>query len=250
ALPVAIDAEGMRPEALEAALAAGAQAVLCTPRAHNPTGCSLGASRAKALRAILARHPHVLVIEDDHFALLARTPYFSIVPAGACRWALVRSVSKALGPDLRLALVASDAGTAERLHLRLAAGTAWVSHLLQTAVRRLLGDDAVLAQLRTASDTYARRRQALIDALREADIAALEPCEGLNVWVPLPPGTDAAHLAQRLAQAGWLVRTAEAFAITAPRPALRLTASTLEPATAARFARQLAEQLGAVRRRR
>ncbi|WP_213152805.1 hypothetical protein [Pseudomonas aeruginosa] len=71
----------MRPQALEAALANGAQAVLCTPGAQNPTGCGLSERRARELRRVLARHPHVLVIEDDNFALLAEAPYFSIAPA-------------------------------------------------------------------------------------------------------------------------------------------------------------------------
>jgi DNA-binding transcriptional MocR family regulator len=47
AAPVAMDEYGMRPEALEAALAEGAQAVLCTPRAQNPTGCNLSGKRAR-----------------------------------------------------------------------------------------------------------------------------------------------------------------------------------------------------------
>jgi DNA-binding transcriptional MocR family regulator len=86
AAPVAMDAQGMLPEALETALADGAQAVLCTPRAQNPTGCGLSERRARDLRRVLTRHPHVLVIEDDHFALLARSPYFSIVPPTTRRW--------------------------------------------------------------------------------------------------------------------------------------------------------------------
>ncbi len=39
--PVAVDAEGMDPDGLEEALRNGARAVILTPRAHNPTGCSL-----------------------------------------------------------------------------------------------------------------------------------------------------------------------------------------------------------------
>lgn len=38
--PVPVDGEGMQPEALEEALRNGARAVIITPRAHNPTGCS------------------------------------------------------------------------------------------------------------------------------------------------------------------------------------------------------------------
>lgn len=237
--PVAMDAQGMLPEALEAVLAAGAQAVLCTPRAQNPTGCSLTDRRARDLRRVLTRHPHVLVIEDDHFALLARSPYFSIVPPTTTRWALVRSVSKGFGPDLRMAFVASDQGTAARLGMRLAPGTTWVSHLLQAAVRELLASDGEMARIRAASETYALRREALIVALQAEGLAAQQPCEGFNVWLSLPEGTEAARVAQALARLGWCVRTGEVFAIASDVPALRITTSTLEPTDAARFASHL-----------
>ncbi|MFC4487677.1 transcriptional regulator PtsJ [Tepidiphilus baoligensis] len=239
AIPVAIDGQGMQPESLEEALAAGAQAVLCTPRAQNPSGCSLSKARASKLRRILENHPHVLVIEDDHFALLANTAYHSIVPESASHWALIRSVSKGFGPDLRLAFVASDATTAARLGMRLAPGTSWVSHLLQAAVRGLLGSDAIRAHLQTARSIYALRRETLIEALHTEGFAPQQPCDGFNVWVPLPQGTDAVRVAHSLAQKGWYVRTGEAFAIASKRPALRITASMLEPAQALRFAVQL-----------
>ena len=245
AAPVAMDAQGMRPQALEAVLTEGAQAVLCTPRAQNPTGCSLSAKRARELRRVLTRHPHVLVIEDDHFAPLAEAPYFSVAPVTTRRRALVRSVSKSLGPDLRLAFVVADADTAARLGARLAPGTTWVSHLLQAAVCGLLGSAAVTARIHAARGAYALRRQALIDALRAQGLAAQQPCDGFNVWVPLPAGTDAARVAQALAQRGWCVRTGEAFSIASTALALRVTVSTLEPAQATRFAAQLRACLGA-----
>lgn len=239
AAPVAMDALGMLPEALEEALAAGAQAVLCTPRAQNPTGCSLDEKRARDLRRVLTRHPHVLVIEDDHFALLVRSPYFSIVPPTTTRWALVRSVSKGFGPDLRMAFVASDAGTAERLSMRLAPGTTWVSRLLQAVVRELLGSDDAMARIRAAGETYAQRREALLGALRAEGFAALQPCDGFNVWVPLPADASAGAVAHALARLGWCVRTGEIFAIASDVPALRITTSMLEPTDAARFASHL-----------
>ncbi|MBN0848437.1 aminotransferase class I/II-fold pyridoxal phosphate-dependent enzyme, partial [Pseudomonas aeruginosa] len=95
--PVAVDAEGMDPDGLEEALRNGARAVILTPRAHNPTGCSLTETRAHALREVLARYPQVLAIVDDHFALLSATPWHSPLPASTQRWALVRSMSKTLG---------------------------------------------------------------------------------------------------------------------------------------------------------
>lgn len=100
-----------------------------------------------------------------------------------------------------------------------------------------------MAHIRAASEIYAERREALIAALRAQGLVAQQPCDGLNVWVPLPAGVDAARVAQALAQLGWCVRTGDAFAVESVAPALRITVSTLEPAAATRFASQLGRSL-------
>src|SRR3546814_15923991 len=71
-IPVPVDDEGMTVAGLRAALDSGARAVLCTPRAQNPTGVSLSPRRAEDLRAVLAENPYGLVPEDDHYASLER----------------------------------------------------------------------------------------------------------------------------------------------------------------------------------
>ncbi|GAA5786350.1 transcriptional regulator PtsJ [Chitiniphilus shinanonensis] len=238
---VPVDAEGMRPDALQAALDQGVQAVIVTPRAHNPTGCCLSARRARALRQLLARHPYVLVIVDDHFAMLSDAPYHAVIPAQARRWALVRSVSKALGPDLRLAFVASDAQTAQRLRLRLACGTHWVSHLLQDIVEDCLATPDIQARIAQARQVYAARRAMLADALAAQGVAT-PPGDGLNLWLPLPG--DSQPLAFALARLGWLVRGGEAFGVEHPAHGLRLTSASLDAATAQRLAVDLKRCLG------
>ncbi|WP_406625314.1 aminotransferase class I/II-fold pyridoxal phosphate-dependent enzyme [Acidovorax sp. SDU_ACID1] len=80
-LGVSVDAEGMCPDALEAALAKGASAVILTLRAHNLTGYSMSEKRARVLMRLLAKHPHLLLIVDDHFALLSNTAYYSVASA-------------------------------------------------------------------------------------------------------------------------------------------------------------------------
>jgi DNA-binding transcriptional MocR family regulator len=223
ALPVAVDASGMRADGLERALAAGARAVICTPRAQNPTGASLTAARAAELRAVLDAFPHALVIEDDHFWALAASPYRRVTPESSPRWALVRSVAKFLGPDLRVALVMTDEATAERLHARLGPATTWVSHLLQHAVAGMLADPAIEALRLRARDAYAERA------------ALLGGAAGLNAWIE----TDAT--AEALAARGWRVRPAAAFAVGEPRHAIRVTTSTLTPDQAAAFSAALKE---------
>ncbi|MFT3719185.1 transcriptional regulator PtsJ [Pseudorhodoferax sp.] len=240
-LGVAIDAEGMQAAALEQALAQGAQAVILTPRAHNPTGASLGAARARRLRAVLARHPQVLVIADDHFARLAATGYHDAVPPGARRWALVRSVSKMLGPDLRLAFVASDEQTAQRLRLRLAPGMNWVSHLLQDAVRACLASPEIGARIDQARADYARRRQIMAAALAAYGIRVAGPADGLNLWLPLPGSSQPVVLA--LAQRGWLVRGGEPFGVQSPAHGLRITVSAVDEASAQAFAQAASHAL-------
>ena len=185
ALPVPVDAEGMTPDGLRAALEAGARAVVLTPRAQNPTGASLSEARALALREVLAEHPYVLVVLDDYFSFLSRRPFRSPLPLGHRRWALVRSVSKFLGPDLCLAVTATDAGTAQRLALRLSPGTTWVSHLLQRLAHGVLTDPAAQELIEQAGEHYATRN-AEVAALLAARGIEVAPADGMSLWVTLP----------------------------------------------------------------
>lgn len=244
---VAVDEAGMRPEALARALAQGARAVLLTPRAHNPTGCSLTLARALELKQVLAEYPNVLVILDDHFALFSETPYFSILPPSAPRWALLRSVSKGLGPDLRLAFVACDRDTAARLRSRLAPGTTWVSHILQSIVAAGLGSTDVRSRIQAGREAYALRRRDLVDALRHQGLAVLEPAGGLNVWIPLD--AEASDVAYALAKKGWLVRVGSTFDVQGRSRAIRVTVSRLRSKQAQDFAADLNLVLADIRSR-
>lgn len=245
--PVQVDEEGMRPEGLRAALEAGARAVVCTPRAHNPTGASLTAERAAELRAVLADHPQVLVIEDDHFSAVSTRPYCRITPPTTARWALVRSVSKFMGPDLRLALVAADTASTVRLEARLSAGTTWVSRLLQHSARELLVDPGVHELRERAREAYAHRSALLLHHLHAHGIEVPYRPDGLNVWVELD--VDGRSVVQALAERGWAVLPGHLFAhdSSAHQGAIRVTSSTLTEPQAEAFAAELAAVVAALR---
>lgn len=244
-VPVAVDECGMLPERFEASLAKGAAAMVIVPRAQNPFGSALDAKRTATLRGLLERRPELLLIEDDHAGIVSGAPFSSLVaPSWPC-WAVVRSTSKLLHPDLRLALVAGDQTTIARVEGRQALGPRWVSHVSQAIVAELLGDPGLGALASRARDAYASRRKALLRALSEHGTRA-HGRSGLNVWVPV---REEAHVVRSLLDAGWLVRAGERFRIEVP-PGIRVTVATLKADEAPALAREIAaaEQAGQPRR--
>ena len=241
-VPVAVDDEGLIPAAFQRASAAAA--IIVTPRAQNPTGAAFSERRVRQLRAILRQKPDLLLIEDDHAGPIAGAPYITLVESSRPRWAVVRSMSKSLGPDLRLAIMAGDPQTIARVEGRQALGIRWVSHILQRLVVELWRAKRVQKQLAQAERTYARRREALIDALRAHGIEA-HGASGLNVWIPLP---EESSVVQALFQRGWAVTAGERYRIRT-QPGIRVTISTLEAGEAPTFTKDLAEVLRPAHRR-
>lgn len=245
AAPVPVDDFGLRPEPFASALAKGVEAVLIVPRAQNPLGAALDEARAADLRQVLDRHPDVLVLEDDHAALVSGVPFHSTIDPNRLRWALVRSVSKVLHPDLRLAVMAGDKSTIARVEGRQAIGTRWVSHILQALAAELLADPAFPQTAADAERIYTERRKLLLDALGRHDLEA-HGRSGLNIWVPV---YEEAPVVRALQDAGWLVLAGERFRSSTP-PGIRITISTIQPTEADEIANTIAAVEHAGRPRR
>lgn len=234
-IPVQMDAEGPRPDSLADALAGGIRSVVVTARAQNPTGAALSKARAAELARVLKGHANVLVIENDPAGPVAGVPYTTACN-GLKRWAVVRSVSKFLGPDLRLAVLAGDELTIARLQGRQSLGVRWVSHLLQDLALALWSDPSSGRRLAHAANVYASRRRALTDALARLGIAA-DARSGFNLWIPVREETSAV---QHLQAAGWAVAAGERFRIRSG-PAIRVTTSALTSDRTAELAADIAD---------
>lgn len=219
AVPFAVDDEGPLTSEVARALAGGARALVVTDRGQNPTGAAVSATRAQELRDLLAAHPQVLVIDDDHVHGLVEQPLHCLSGATE-RWALVRSTAKAYGPDLRLALYTGDAVTVDRVRGRHRLGAGWVSHLLQRTVVHLWTHGAVDPVAVTRA--YGERREALIRALAERGVTA-HGRSGMNVWVPVGDETGAVA---GLLQHGWAVAPGARFRARSA-PGIRITVSPL-----------------------
>ncbi|MGW1363796.1 aminotransferase class I/II-fold pyridoxal phosphate-dependent enzyme [Streptomyces chartreusis] len=235
-VPVGVDDEGPLPDDVRRALDSGARALIVTDRVQNPTGAVVTSTRACALRSVLRQHPEILLIEDDHGYGIVDLPVHPL--AGTTRhWAFVRSVAKAYGPDLRLAVLTGDEVTVDRVRGRQRLGAGWVSRLMQRAVVRLWSDGAVDPAAVAAA--YAVRRDLLIRALAEHGVRA-HGRSGLNVWIPVPDETGAVS---RLLHAGWAVAPGARFRTSSP-PGIRVTTSTLTEAEAAPLAAAVATAVG------
>jgi DNA-binding transcriptional MocR family regulator len=217
-VPIPIDGQGPVPDSLRSTIGT-LDALVITSRVQNPTGACVSESRASELAGILDRHPDLLVIEDDHAGPISGARLFPVGP-GRRRWALAVSMSKAIGPDLRIAALFGDRDTIDAVRGRQGVGPGWVSHLLQ----RIAG--VVISEHRRtfveATETYDRRRNDFVSRLVGAGLTVEAP-SGLNVWVPVPD--DASAVAACL-DAGYAVRSGGAFVLDDTR-AVRVTTSRM-----------------------
>ncbi|MEI2707094.1 MAG: aminotransferase class I/II-fold pyridoxal phosphate-dependent enzyme [Ilumatobacteraceae bacterium] len=151
---VPMDAEGMLPGPFAEALALDPAAVICQLRAHNPTGITTSARRAKALAGALARS-RATIIEDDHSGDIATGTLVSLGRWLPERTVHIRSFSKSHGPDLRLAAIGGAEGPVRAVANRRLLGAGWTSRILQAVLLTMLTDPVTVQAVRHARDTYA-----------------------------------------------------------------------------------------------
>jgi DNA-binding transcriptional MocR family regulator len=238
AVPFAIDDHGPMIDSLTEAVRPRTRALILTTRGQNPTGALLSSDRASGVRFLLRQHRDLVVVENDPLGPLGGERPATVVGALPGPWALVRSVSKFLGPDLRLAVIAGDSLTIGRVQRRHAAGARFVSRILQHLVLALWADPSAGRLLAHASAVYTHRRTAFLEALAKNGIDA-HGRSGLNVWVPV---RNEAAIVGALAAQGWAVAAGERFRIRSGS-AIRITTSALAPEASARLAADVAAAL-------
>jgi hypothetical protein len=118
---------------------------------------------------VLGAHD-LLLVEDAHGWEIDRRPL--TLTGGRRRWGVIRSVSRLLGSDLRVAFVAGDQETIARVEARQAVTTSWVSRLLQEVIAEMLTGAQVRRELRPAAAETDERRLALLAALEQRGVRA------------------------------------------------------------------------------
>ncbi len=222
---VALDEDGLVPEALAAACAERPRLLYCTPALQNPTASVLPAERREAVAAIAREHDLTLVVDDVQGPMVGAGP--SLASLAPERTVTIAGVSKLLLPGLRTAFVAAPAHQAARL-AEMVWATTWVASPLGAELAAAWIEDGTADRMVAARCEEMETRGALARRiLRGADVST-QP-GAYHLWLRLPRGQGAAEVAARLLERGVVVATADRFlAATSAGPApqaLRLSLS-------------------------
>ncbi|MEU3480400.1 PLP-dependent aminotransferase family protein [Streptomyces sp. NPDC033754] len=217
-VPLALDAEGVRPEALAAAhRATPLAAVYLQPTLHNPLSVTAGEGRRAELAELL-RRLDLTAVEDTTWAFLvpdAPAPLAAFAPE---RVLLVDSLSKRLAPGLTVGYLVVPA------RLRAAAGDAlrsgaWTAGGLALAAATRWSADGTVAEAVAAKRADTAARHALVLRHLGGHAVRTSP-HAYYCWWELPAPWRAETFAAAAAErAGVAVTPGSAFAVgpgTAP----------------------------------
>jgi GntR family transcriptional regulator/MocR family aminotransferase len=203
-IPVPVDDDGMRVDALAAT---GARAAFLTPAHQFPTGVVLAPQRRRELLgwAVDAE----LVIEDDYDAEYRydRAPVPAVHAAAPDRIAYAGSTSKSLAPALRLGWLVPPKRRYADLVAAKHASDLGSPTVPQLVLAQLLESGEYDRHIRMLRARHRARRDALLGGLTvELPSASVKGiAAGLHVLITLPDGVDDVALADELQAAGVLV---------------------------------------------
>lgn len=213
AVPLAMDADGLRPDALESAhQAAPLRAIYLQPTLHNPLGTTMPAQRRTELAELLERLQGPVAIEDRTYAFLDETAPPPLAAFAPDHVVVVDSLSKRVSPGLTLGFLSAPERLVARLAKALISG-AWAApgFSLDIGVRWL--SDGTAAALEAAKRADAKARQALARAaLAGLNIRANPAAYHLMLELPAPWRADAFVLAAE--RQGIAITPASAFAVS------------------------------------
>ncbi len=224
---VALDDEGMIPEALdEAAVKTGAKLVVVVPTVQNPTASVMSEKRRRAV-AEVARRRDLVVVEDDVYGYLLPDRPPPIAAFAPERTIYLTSASKCLAPGLRVGWLVAPERLVDRFAEAIYGSSVAQPALTHEIVRRWIEDgtaDALAEQLR--HEVAARQKLA---SERLAGFAMRTSPSSLHVMVELPRPWRRDEFVGAALGRGIRIASLSAFALdpeTAPE-SVRLTLSAV-----------------------
>lgn len=201
-VPVAMDGEGIDPDALETACrTSGAKVLYCMPTLQSPTARSMSLARRRRI-AELANNLDLTVIEDDVYGCFLPerpVPLAELIPD---RSFYITSYSKCVAPGFRLGTLTVPSALTRQTELLLHASSWFVTPMLGEMAVRLIEsgklDELVRERRQQALDRY----RVFSNVFPAAERLKFPPFFG---WLPLPPEWSAVGIAAAARQHGILV---------------------------------------------
>jgi DNA-binding transcriptional MocR family regulator len=248
---LAMDDEGLLPEALAAACRAdGARLLFVNPTAHNPTTATMSAARREAIAALARRHD-LIVIEDDVYGRLPEARLPPLAALAPERTVYIGSASKSVAPGLRVGVLLGPPQLVPRLldaqHDLFLTCPPLMAELFAQLVR-----DGTAEQLAARQRQEASVRQRLAREVLGTRAHLAQPTS-YHLWLPLPPPWRATEFIAHVAERGVMVDPATAFAVDRARAPHAVRVSLSAAASNDRLRRGLqvlAETLGEMPARR
>ncbi|OYW62424.1 MAG: GntR family transcriptional regulator [Rhodobacterales bacterium 12-65-15] len=211
---VEIDAQGIVPEALEAACKRhGAQVLCLSTEAQNPTTGRMPLERRKAI-ADLARRYDLHVLEDDCFSV-GESDIPSLRALIPERTWLIGSMSKTISAALRFGYVICPSGMGEAGRLTAQHGFFALSRPVADLMLHLFRSGAAAGIKARVQAEFSWRLEVMVDRLSGFNLN-WQP--GLPfVWLNLPQGWRASTFLRMAEAKGVLLRSADEYALVHAR---------------------------------
>jgi DNA-binding transcriptional MocR family regulator len=209
-VPIAMDGEGIRPDALVRAHRAGALgAVYPQPVMQNPLGHTMSEARREEILR-LVRKLDLMIIEDLVYGFLSDIP--PLASQAEDRAIVVDSLSKRLAPGIAVGFLHVPAPLRERFATSMRTGAWSVTPLALAAGMGLLADGTA-AELTRRKRADAVARQAIVAECLAGHRIEADP-RSYHVWLHLTDGWRAEALTAAAARAGIAITPASAFAVS------------------------------------
>ena len=207
-VPAPVDRDGLQVDGLsEVFLRYRPKLLFTLPTFQNPLGVVMSLERRRLLLQMAAKH-QVGIVEDDpygemRFAGQSLPTLKSMDPGGYVIHA--SSFSKSVAPGLRLAWLAAPAAVVERIAAARGNLDFRAALLNQSVMEQFLRSGMMEEHLKTLRPVLLRRRDALIQALRQympSGVTWQVPDGGYHLWCTLPRPLRARRLLSEAARDG------------------------------------------------
>lgn len=181
---VAIDEEGMIPEALERAVAeTEARVLYIQPTVHNPTTAMMPEERRRRIADIVRRNDMTLIEDDAACSALSDRPLpiSALIPERSC---YITGVAKALSPALRVGFVSAPPEILSHLQNMFHANVLGASPLLAELVSQMISSGAAQEICRRNLEESARLNRVALRVLKGHDVQSHPSC--FYLWLKLP----------------------------------------------------------------